>query len=180
MRKKTHYAILGILTFGPQSGYDIKKFIGGSIGHFWQESYGQLYPTLKILVQDQLAEMQVTKNDGKPDKKVYTITDLGRAELKKWLNEPVIDLPVLRNELLLKLFFGSETDDQVMQSHLSEIRKVLVSKKETLELIKKQMEIDLSGLPGSKYWLITVLNGIYSYEANIKWVDHSIEILKEG
>jgi len=110
---KTSFAILGILTHGPQSGYDIKKHIGQSIGYFWQESYGQLYPALKTLVEQEYATMQVEKNDGKPDKKVYQITDRGKTALKAWLEKPIESMPKVRHELLLKLFFGKQTSTEV-------------------------------------------------------------------
>ncbi|UCB53625.1 MAG: PadR family transcriptional regulator, partial [Candidatus Zixiibacteriota bacterium] len=43
---KTEFAVLGLLSLSPMSGYDMKAFISQSIGYFWQESYGQLYPAL--------------------------------------------------------------------------------------------------------------------------------------
>ena len=47
---KTQYAILGFLSFEPMSGYDIQKLAKESIGYFWQEGYGQIYPVLKKLL----------------------------------------------------------------------------------------------------------------------------------
>ena len=44
---RSKYAVLGMLATGPKSGYDIKQTIETSIGHFWNESYGQIYPILK-------------------------------------------------------------------------------------------------------------------------------------
>jgi hypothetical protein len=40
----SRYALLGMLSLGPGSGYDLKKRIEGSLAHFWSESYGQIYP----------------------------------------------------------------------------------------------------------------------------------------
>ncbi|MDH3629255.1 MAG: PadR family transcriptional regulator, partial [Acidobacteriota bacterium] len=45
-RSSSRYAVLGILTLEPMSGYDIKKFIETSVAHFWRESYGNIYPLL--------------------------------------------------------------------------------------------------------------------------------------
>ncbi|MGH9601902.1 MAG: PadR family transcriptional regulator, partial [Terriglobales bacterium] len=45
----TRFALLGLLSLGPQSGYDLKKRMEQSIAHFWSESYGQIYPTLRRL-----------------------------------------------------------------------------------------------------------------------------------
>ena len=45
----SRHAILGVLGFCPMSGYDVKKLIERSIAHFWNESYGQIYPILNRL-----------------------------------------------------------------------------------------------------------------------------------
>ena len=178
MATKTNYAILGILTLGPQSGYDIKKFIAHSIGHFWQESYGQLYPTLKNLVQQDMAEMQIKKNEGKPDKKVYTITEKGRTCLKTWLTEPVTTWPLIRNELLLKLFFGQEVDKHIAIDHIRNLKNKASAKKNELDAIYTMINNELKAYEGQRYWKITVLAGLHNYDAMIKWADESIEILK--
>ncbi len=52
---KSKYVILGMLARMPLTGYTIKKWLENEYSHFWQESYGQIYPTLKILVAQGLA-----------------------------------------------------------------------------------------------------------------------------
>lgn len=177
MSRKTDFAILGILTHGPQSGYDIKKHISGSIGYFWQESYGQLYPALKKLVQQRLVTMRIEKNQGKPDKKVYSITEQGRNSLKNWLKEPVESAPKIRHELLLKLFFGSETDTGRNIQHVREYRQKCIAYLEQLKLIKNNIEEYDKNDPASTYWLITVSSGFHSIKGEIAWCDETIDIL---
>ena len=53
-RSTSRYALLGMLSIRPMSGYDIKKLIEASISNFWTESYGQIYPILKTLVAEKL------------------------------------------------------------------------------------------------------------------------------
>jgi len=48
---KSKYAIMGMLSMGPVSGYDIKKRFEESLSYFWNESYGQIYPILKKITQ---------------------------------------------------------------------------------------------------------------------------------
>ena len=83
------------------SGYDLKKLIEFSISNFWNESYAQIYPILKQLAKEGLTTSHVEKRVGKPDRYVYTITDAGQNELRRWLAEPA-ELQTQRNELLLK------------------------------------------------------------------------------
>src|SRR5713101_9932570 len=67
---KSRYAILGILSQGPMSGYAIKKFIEASISNFWNESYGQIYPILKQLSEEGLTSTHAEKQEGKPERYV--------------------------------------------------------------------------------------------------------------
>src|SRR5207248_1647711 len=82
---KSRYALLGMLSIRPMSGYDIKKLIEASISNFWSESYGQIYPTLKQLVAEKLVTRTVKKQTGKPDRHVYALTPAGRRRLREWL-----------------------------------------------------------------------------------------------
>jgi len=79
---KSRYALLGILSICPGSGYDIKKFMEQSTGNFWNESYGQIYPMLKQLVDEGLATSRTEKHEGKPERYVYALTDKGLQALQ--------------------------------------------------------------------------------------------------
>ena len=73
---------LGILTFQDASGYEIKKMVEEEVfSHFIDASYGSIYPALIKMLEEGLVTVRATEQDGKPDKKVYSITGAGRAEL---------------------------------------------------------------------------------------------------
>lgn len=76
---------LGMLTDGPASGYDMKKCFENSFGHFFPAGYGSIYPALATLARNGLVEFEEVPQEGKPDRKVYTITAAGREELMKGL-----------------------------------------------------------------------------------------------
>jgi PadR family transcriptional regulator AphA len=102
----TARAILGLLTFSPNSGYDIKSFVDTSTRFFWAASYGSIYPELKRL---QYAGL-VTSSDataGGRKRTMYEITAAGRERIRAWV---VAEEPLtyeLRDEGLLKLFFAT-------------------------------------------------------------------------
>jgi DNA-binding PadR family transcriptional regulator len=73
-QKKSQFAILGLLSWKPMSGYDIKKYIELGLSHFWSESYGQLFPTLNRFVDEGLATSREVVSAGKRKKKLYKIT----------------------------------------------------------------------------------------------------------
>src|SRR5262245_4630585 len=85
---RSRYALLGLLSWGPMSGYDIKKVAEQSIANFWNESYGQIYPMLKRLAAEGLATASGEKQVGKPDRYVYALTEQGRKALQGWLRKP--------------------------------------------------------------------------------------------
>src|ERR1022692_4335134 len=105
--------LLGLLTIESMSGYDLGLTIRGSVGHFWNESYGQIYPNLKKLAHDGLVSFKTERQKGKPDRRIYSITKKGRERLTEWIAiPPQPEIP--RNEMLLKLFFGEQVPTQVL------------------------------------------------------------------
>ena len=101
----TQYAVLGLLTMQPRSGYDIKRFVESTISHFWHESYRWIYTTLDQLEADGFVTGR-TEDRGERERVVYRIASKGRRALQDWLSEPPTQLRV-RDELLLKILLGS-------------------------------------------------------------------------
>src|SRR6266496_664524 len=88
---RSKYAMLGMLSIRPMSGYDIKKAVQDSINYFWTESYGQIYPMLKSLVAERLVTKTVKKQAGRPDRHVYALTARGRKASNVWHALSVLD-----------------------------------------------------------------------------------------
>ena len=173
---KTRYVLLGILNTGAYSGYDIKKGIERSIGHFWHESYGQIYPILRTLVQDDLATAHTETLPGRPARILYAITDRGRAELRQWLSERIEALPVERNEFLLKLFFGAEVPLSVTLDHVRQHRRQAEGVLETFGEIQAMLTT-AAPTSGTPFWLATLRYGQAQAEAVLKWCDETITYL---
>jgi PadR family transcriptional regulator, regulatory protein AphA len=104
----TGYVILGMLRNGPRSGYEIKQVVDKSTRFFWAASYGQIYPELRKLAKSGLVEGE-SRPTGDRRRTVYRLTDAGREELRRWLDQPPERLE-LRDEGLLKLFFAGAAD----------------------------------------------------------------------
>ena len=172
---KSRYVVLGMLSLGPMSGYEIKKRIEGSTSNFWSERYGQLYPTLKQLVEDGLTVSQTEKQEGKPERYIYTLTEKGWASLRHWLTEPT-EHPVQRNELLLKLFFGRQTSPSVHIEHVQKFRALQA------HLLEKYIGIEAhlracADDPDIPYALITLNYGQHECKALLAWCDETIATL---
>jgi len=96
--------ILGLLSLGPRSGYDIKNTVDRSTRFFWAASYGQIYPELRRLEVEGLIEGEDAPN-GARGRRVYELTDAGREALVEWLLGGPTTME-LRDESLLRLFFA--------------------------------------------------------------------------
>ncbi|MDH5344946.1 MAG: PadR family transcriptional regulator, partial [Gammaproteobacteria bacterium] len=96
---------LGMLTDGPASGYDMKKCFESSFGHFFPAGYGSIYPALATLARNGMVEFENVLQSGKPDRKVYSITEKGRKELMKGLINPNATHRI-RSEFLAVLWFA--------------------------------------------------------------------------
>ena len=173
---KTRYAVLGLLTYAPLSGYDIRRIYAQSLGNFWNESYGAIYPILKRLEAEGLATCEVERQQGKPDRNVYTITDLGRDELHRWLAQPP-DPVSERVEVLLKLFHGWEVGPAAMIAHVKQTRA------EHEALLERYAHYDEAmrreDEPPAPYWLMTVSCGQHISKAYIEWCDETIAKLEQ-
>lgn len=101
----TAYVILGMVSEGPRSGYEIKATVDSTTRFFWAASYGQIYPELKRLSEAGLL-VGVDSPTGGRRRTLYEITAAGEEELKAWLRQPPETFE-MREEGLLKLFFAA-------------------------------------------------------------------------
>lgn len=175
---KTIYAILGLLNHEDLTGYDIKKKIDVSLSFFWNVGFGQIYPTLKILVKDGLVTKWEEVNNGRK-RIVYSITDSGREELKKWLSIPV-EKESVKYEILLKLFFGSVLSPNDNIKLIEEFRNRNKNGVDMLKLFKNELSKILDQDNDHIYYYLTVLFGEKIYNAYMEWSEEAIKLLKES
>ena len=112
----TARVILGMLKLGVRTGYDIKKAIDVSTRFFWTASFGQIYPELKRLRDQGLVEATEMPK-GKVRRTVYSLTPKGEQVLHEWLTDSANMIFELRDEGLLRLFFGDLlTREEVLEN----------------------------------------------------------------
>jgi PadR family transcriptional regulator, regulatory protein AphA len=176
--QKTRWVILGLLAIEPLSGYDIKKLIATSVGHFWSESNGQLYPTLNHLVHEQLIVFEEVHQKGKKQRHIYSITDKGRTELEMWLKTTTEQKNNHRDEELLKLFFAKNVPTSSAVQLLQNREQLIRLKLEQYLVIKKEIEHHKDS-PHYTYWSLTLKNGICHAMTEIEWCTESIKTLSQ-
>ena len=173
----TPYAILGLLSTQPMSGYDIRRSLEESLSHFWSESYGQIYPALRKLEAARLiAPVRQAPQDSRR-RKLYTLTAAGRAQLREWLSEPPKPQPP-RNEMLLKLFFGRHAPPGTCAAHVRRLRVQQERLAHTLERLEHQIKTERRGHPDLRYWLVAISFGVEQSQSLIDWSEFALRELE--
>jgi DNA-binding PadR family transcriptional regulator len=119
---------LGVLCHGEATGYDIKKHFESAFSHFFLAGYGSIYPALAELTERGLVVCEEQAQPGRPDRKVYRITEDGRATFRDALccTEP---RHKVRSEFLVLLYFAQlmppERLTEVLDQRLGEIEGTL-------------------------------------------------------
>jgi DNA-binding PadR family transcriptional regulator len=102
----TSYLVLGCLaTLGPATPYELKQAVSAGVGYFWSFPHSQLYSEPVRLARAGLLVEE--RESGGRRRRLFSITEAGRAELHGWLTDPTAALPEIRDVALLKLFFGA-------------------------------------------------------------------------
>ena len=178
------YTLLGFLSYGPQTGYDLKKHMDNSTQFFWHATLSQIYPTLKKLAQEGLAEATVIPQEGKPDKKIYLITEAGRTMLMDWLAEPIDKLSPTKDPALLKLFFSGLLDKETV---LAQLRRQLALhrsqlahyQQETVAYIE-QIIAETGLTREGVMWELARQFGEEYERAYIHWLEKAIEAVEQN
>lgn len=138
----TEAAVLGLLSHGPRSGYDLRKAVESSIGLFWAPAKSQIYAVLPQLVEAGFATVRRVAQDQRPDKSVYRLTRAGRAALKAWLEEMPMPPDPARSLLLTKVFFGDLVSPDVLVQHIRQRREEAEQLRSVLEEIEARADPD--------------------------------------
>ena len=176
---KTRYAVLGALTFGPATGYDIRRDFEQTVGHFWHESLGQIYLILNAQVREGLARVHTEAGQSGPVRRVYEIAAHGESVLDAWLIEPVSAHPPPRNETLLKLFFGCLLPSAVNLRAIADLRELAVAA--LASYAGASQSLDPLGLDtGEPYWQAALRFGELQAEAVLRWCNGTTSMLDQN
>lgn len=111
------FAILGSLSTAPSSGYQLARLFDTGLGWFWSASHSQIYPELRRLEEAGLITGSVTTVGERLEKRVYSVTPQGLAELTAWVAEPPHYRPN-RDPERIQLIFSDLASAQDIRRHL--------------------------------------------------------------
>lgn len=158
----TEYAVLGLLTRGEKSGYDLRKSAERSVGYFWTPAKSRIYAILPRLVDAGLVRRRDVAQAGRPDKQLYRLTVKGEEALRRWIGEGALEPETSRNTLLVKVFFGELAEPAQMIEQIRQRRLEMEQLKAELEAIDATGSDDL-------YPSLTRLYGLEYAKAIIRW-----------
>jgi len=159
------------------TGYDLKKKTEANLAFFWSESYGQIYPILHKMEKDGLVTMVEDREEGRPPKKIYSITDIGKESLLLWMKKKP-DKDVFRSELLLKLFFSQCCGPEIIKKHIQERMDDSRAKLREYDEMMARMALNRNDDPAFSYWTMAVEFGINSELASIDWCKQTLNNLE--
>jgi DNA-binding PadR family transcriptional regulator len=168
------YAILGLLTFGEQSGYDLQKLVEQSVGHFFDPAKSQIYSVLRRLVEAGFAVERPVPQDDRPDKRMYRATGAGERALGAWLAAPPDD-DVYRSPFLIHLFFGHLIEPGVLLEQVRAYRRRLAADLEEFEATER----DIKDAEPARFPYFTLRAGLIGTRAGLRWCDEVIRELSE-
>ena len=170
----TSFALLGLLTFGESSGYDLLKLTQQSIGFIWNPAKSHIYSELRKLVAHGLATELEVEQKGKPDKRLYKITAAGTQAFRVWLAAPETEEESVKNPFILKLFFGNHLESDVLLLRVQEYQDRMKNELDHLFGVEKVLKSQ------KKFFFpyLTVKSGIARRRAMIEWTTEVLGELK--
>ena len=175
------HAILGFLKYHSQSGYDLKKMFDNSIRHFWPADQSQIYRTLARLKENGWVKVEIVEQSDRPDRKVYHITETGRAELHNWLCGPA---PVWEGRLapLIQIFFAGELTDEALLEKCHELanqfQNMLDVYHDTVKL--GDQYAPMANSPREVFcWMLTLESGVQFAQSQLAWIESVIQRIEQ-
>lgn len=172
------HAILAVLAGRTCSGYDLAKQFDGSVGFFWHATHQQIYRELTKLEENGWIDGEMIAQTGRPDKKSFSITAEGTAQLQAWITKPTAPSP-MKDELLTKLFVGHLVPIETLLQQLEEQRSLHTENLATYRTIEKLFSSPDELPLRLRCQYLTLRNGIHYETGWLTWCDEAIEQLKK-
>ena len=171
------HAILVSLSEQSGSGYELARRFDRSIGYFWSATHQQIYRTLRTMEDDGWVSVTPVVQQSRPDKKVYRVSDGGRAELRRWITEPLTgqgssaaDARV--RDLAVKIRAAGYGDIDAIRAQVSALRAERSARLDTYRALeKRQFPLPRSLSRTALYQYLVLRGGIRAEESAVEWLD---------
>lgn len=173
-------ALLGLLAQGPQHGYELKAVLERELVPLTPVNYGQVYTALERLERDGMVTHLAVSQEERPDKKVYSLTDRGRAALWAWLGSPTTPSLDLRNEAFVKLVLAARL--RRLEQAVDPLEVLAVERRAAFEQLHQvqrgRLDAEEGGSPAEVRLLLSL--AALRLEAFLKWLDECERVFGDG
>jgi DNA-binding PadR family transcriptional regulator len=162
-------AILGLLSWRPATGYDLKKAMEASSSMYWSGNNNQIYKSLVQLQAEGLVTNEAEHREGAPSRKVYSVTQRGQEALSNWVrSEP--EPPECRKAFLVQLAWADRLDtqelDSLLKTYEGELQMRLVIEAERM---RRGLESPGRTTRETLLWKLIEENAVMSLSSEIEW-----------
>ncbi|MGI1658306.1 MAG: DUF4180 domain-containing protein [Desulfitobacterium sp.] len=174
------FAILGILSWKPSTGYELKKVFQDSSFMYWSGNNNQIYKALLQMQDEGLVTSEVIHQDSAPSKKLYRITNDGLTELKEWvLSSP--EAPEFKKTFLIQLAWSDLLNNHELNELLSRYEDT-INVQLLLEQEKNRRSLNSPNRNDREtfLWNSIYQNLITSYQAELDWINQVRQKLFEN
>ncbi|MFM7888070.1 MAG: PadR family transcriptional regulator [Pseudanabaena sp.] len=172
-------AILVSLISEPKSGYDLAKQFDGSLGFFWQATHQQIYRELTKLEQQGWLAAEVIAQEGRPNKKIFSVTSFGLSHLKNWLLQSSDIAPTKKDEFLLKIYAGNLIPEEVTIQKIKDHRQLHQQQLEIYQAIERNFFISPQNCQREyRFAYLTLRRGINFEQGWIDWCYEALALLE--
>ncbi len=170
------FAILGLLSQGPASGYDLAQQVEGPISNFWPMSKSNVYGELARLEELGLIDASEVSQVKLPNKRVFRLSAAGGETLDTWLAEPTFRKERRKNSLLVKMLFADRLTDEQIANLIDAAHREATAEQARLAAIVEMLD----NFPSAIWRRSTALFGLRHSEATLQWADEMREQLKKA
>jgi PadR family transcriptional regulator, regulatory protein AphA len=176
-RNSIQFAILGMVSLRPMTGYEIKQSYERGPANFMPISYGQIYPLLKKLAAEGLVVGKLEA--GGRERQRYSITMDGRKLIKAWLTAES-GAQVSHKELLLKLFFMTPGELGLIQGQMNGFHKEEAQRLEHYRRARSWLRSEHGDNSRLEIWEMVLDYGVGQSEARVRWSEGILRKMRHG
>lgn len=165
------YALLGMLSWKPLSGYDMKKMVQDSPVMYWSGNNNQIYRSLDKLLKQGYVTNEIQYQNSAPDKKIYHLTDRGQAALMAWVTESEPELPEFKKAFLIRLSWASGLPENQLLELLKQYEALILQQIAEHQEKTSDQKYFPNRTPVEKYlWECVHANILMNLETELSWV----------
>ena len=177
------HGLLGMLNYGPMTGYELDKEFKETLAHFWQALPSQIYRELDTMEKKGWLVSERVVQEEKPNKRVYSITDKGKMEFMDWLSSSGADIENatrVKSVFFLRLFFAGETNREQALTLLNSYREQCLEGMKEMDNVNESFEQSETQYDPEEiiYWKLIAMHGEMMRKTRLEWVEKAIAILK--